>query len=101
MSGGRDHQGLLFYVQRVLLGSQAAAVLDDLRRDRTKSAERVADGSWAIGGDYWPTDGSWTPTPEITAVIGTERFAQAYHSLGDSFRRYPLTNGSHDSRSPR
>lgn len=86
------HRGFLFRVERALLGGETAALLDDLRSDRRQPVDRPAAGSWTIGGDYWPTDGSWTPSPEIISVIGTPRFEQAFRSLSDSFEVYPLTN---------
>ena len=61
--------------------------------------ERYPYNAFATTVDYWPTDGSWAPSPEAVALIGTERFQRSYRMLNDSLKQHPVTpTGDNDQQ---
>ena len=94
---GRSRRNFRNSLRTLLLGQQGAKLRDDLATeadDRLKRSRiprpQYPSNTWASVSDYWPTDGSWQPSPEVVDLISDRRYQQSFGELKESFQRHPI-----------
>jgi hypothetical protein len=100
-NAGVRPQGVMYEIQRLLLGRSAASLLFALRdeeirnRDpRRRSIRLPQEASWVVTSNYWPIDGSWQPLPMAVTLLAGSRFRASVERLRSSLDEQPLTGST-------